>query len=74
MFLELWPEIWVFSSCDENMSEPLMLSVGSQESLSVVRGLSGSLLTWFRGLGAHLELRWETQCSSPALTEISGFL
>ena len=51
-----------------------MLSLGSQESFRVVRGLSGFLSSWCRGRGPPLELRWETQGSSPALTGISGFL
>ena len=51
-----------------------MLSLGSQESLHVVKGLSGFLSSWGRGLGPHLELRQETQGSSPALTGILGFL
>ena len=51
-----------------------MLSLGSQESVQVERGLSGFLSSWYRGLGPHLELRRETQGSSPALTGILGFL
>ena len=49
-----------------------MLSLGSQESVQVERGLSGFLSSWYRGLGPHLELRRETQGSFPALTGISG--
>ena len=74
VFLELWQEVWFPSSCHGDLREPLMLSLGSQESFRGVRGLSGFLLSWCRGLGPHLELRWETQGSSPALTGISGFL
>ena len=74
VFLELWPEVWVPSSFHWDLNEPLMLSLGSQESIRVVRGLSGFLLSWCRGLGPHLEFRRETQGSSPALTGISGFL
>ena len=74
VFLELRQEVWVTSSCDGDMREPLMLSLGSQISFRVVRGVWGFLLNWCRGLGPHLELRCETQGSSPALTWISGFL
>ena len=51
-----------------------MLSLGSQESFQVARGLLGFLSSWFRQLGPHVELRRETQGSSPALTGISGSL
>ena len=74
VFLELQQEVWVLSSCHGDLREHLMLSLGSQESFRGVRGLSGFLLSWCRGLGPHLELRWETQGSSPALTGISGSL
>ena len=74
VFLELRQEEWVPSSCHRDLREPLMLSLGSQESFGVVRGLSGFLLSWCRRLGPHVELRRETQGSSPALTGISGSL
>ena len=74
VFLELWQEVWVPSSCHGDLREPLMLSLGSQESFRVVRGLSGFLSSWCRQLGPHLKLRWETQGSSPALTGILGSL
>ena len=74
VFLELRSEVWVPSSCHRDLREPLMLSLGSQESFGVVRGLSGFLLSWCRRLGPHVELRRETQGSSPALTGISGSL
>ena len=60
MFLELRQEEWVPSSCHRDLREPLMLSLGSQESVRVVRGLSGFLSSWYRELGPHLELRRET--------------
>ena len=72
MFLELQQEVWIPSSCHGDLREPLMLSLGSQESFRIVRGLSGFLSSWCGQLGPHLELRWETQGSSPALTGISG--
>ena len=74
VFLELRQEVWVLSSCHGDLREPLMLSLGSQESFRVVRGLSGFLWSWCRRLGPHVELRRETQGSSPALTGISGSL
>ena len=37
-----------------------MLPQESQVSMQVARGLSGFLLSWFRGLGPHLTLRGET--------------
>ena len=60
VFLELRQEEWVPSSCHRDLREPLMLSLGSQESVRVVRGLSGFLSSWYRELGPHLELRRET--------------
>ena len=47
---------------------------GSQASFRVVRGTSVFLLSHFREIGPHLELRQETQGMSPVATEISGFL
>ena len=74
VFLELRQEVWVPSSCHGDLREPLMLSLRSQESFRVVRGLSGFLSSWCRRLGPHLQLRQETQGSSPALTAISASL
>ena len=71
---EFWQEVWVPSSFHGDLREPLMLSLGSQESFQVVRGLSGFLSSWCRQLGPHLEMRRETQGSSPVLTRISGSL
>ena len=50
-----------------------MLSLESQESVRAVRGFSGFLSSWCRGPGPHFKLRWETQCSSPALKGIRGY-
>ena len=69
-----WQDVWVPSRCDGDLREPLILSLASQESFRVVRGLSGFLSSWCRGLGPHLEWRWETQGSSPVLIWILGFL
>ena len=46
VFLELWQEVWVPSSCHGDLREPLMLSLGSQESFQVVRGLPAFLSSW----------------------------
>ena len=70
MFVELRPEVWVPSSGHRDLREPLMLALGSQESIRFMRGLSGFLWSWCRGQEPHLELRQEIQGSSPALTGI----
>ena len=74
MFLELQQEVWVPSSRNGDLMEPLMLSLETQESFRVVRGLLGVLSSWCRKIGPHIKLRWETQHSTPVLTWISGFL
>ena len=74
VFLELPQEVRVPSSCHRDLREPLMLSLRSQESFRVVRGLSGYLATWCSRQGPHLELRQEPQGSSSVLTWKSGFL
>ena len=56
------------STCSRDLREPLVLPQGSQASLRVARGNSGSLASHCRGIG------WETRGSSPIVTEISGFL
>ena len=58
------------SSYDEDLREPLMLPQGSPVSMRVARGLSGFLSTRCQVLGPHLELKPETQGSSPVLTWI----
>ena len=65
-------KLWVPSSCDSDLRELLMVSMGSQESFCVVRGLSGFLWGQCNGRGPHLQLRWKPQGSSPVLTWISG--
>ena len=66
--------IWGFlSSCDVDLTDPLVLPQESQVSVRVVRDLSGFLSSQCRGIGPHLELRLEPQGSSPVLTWISGF-
>ena len=74
VFLELWQEVWVPLSCHGDLREHLMWSLGSQECFQGVRCLKGFLLSWYRGLGPHLELRQEIQGSSQTLTGILGFL
>ena len=74
VFLQVPQEVWVPSSCDGELSESLILFLGSHESFGAVRGLSGFVSSCCRGLGPHLELRQETQGSSPVLTWILGFL
>ena len=67
--------IWGFrSSCDVDLTDPLVLPQESQVSVRVARDLSGFLSSQCRGIGPHLELRLEPQGSSPVLTWISGFL
>ena len=62
------------SSCHGDLREPLMLSLGSQESFQVVRGFSGFLLSWCRRLGPHLVLRGESPWVSRVETGNLGFL
>ena len=69
-----WQDVWVPSRCDGDLREPLILSLATEVSFRVVRGLSGFLLSWFRELGPYLQLKWEIQGSSLVLTWISGFL
>ena len=47
---------------------------GKSGILSCCEGLSGVLSSWCRGIGPHLELRRETQTSSPVLIWILRFL
>ena len=64
----------ILSRCDENLTEPLRLPHWSQASFRVARVISEFLLSRFREIGPHLNLRWETQGSSSVVTEISAFL
>ena len=43
MFLKLRQDVWIPSSCNGDLREPLILSLASQEYFRVVRGLSGFL-------------------------------
>ena len=49
-----------------------MLLQGNQAAFCVLRGASGFLSSPCRRIGLHLELRWETQVSSPFVKGISG--
>ena len=62
------------SSYDSDLRDPLVWPQESPVSMRVARGLSGFLSSRYRVLGAHLELRWKPQVSSPVLTWILGFL
>ena len=62
------------SSCDGDLTDPLVLPQESEVSIPVARGLSGFLSSWCKGIGPHLVLRMEPQGSSPVLTWISWFL
>ena len=62
------------SSWDGDFREPLMLPQGRQASIHIARGTLELLLSHCRRLGLHLELRQETQGSSPVDTAILGFL
>ena len=67
--------IWGFlSSCDVDLTDPLVLPQESQVSVRVARDLSGFLSSQCRGIRPHLKLRPEPQVSSSVLTWLSGFL
>ena len=60
--------------CDVVLWVPLMLFQGSQASFPVAGDTSGFLLSPCRGIGPHLEWRYEIQGSSSVATGISEFL
>ena len=62
------------SSCDRDLRDQLVLPQRSQVSFRVARGPSGFLTSRCPLIGLFLEFSRETQCSSPAVTGISGFL
>ena len=64
-------EVCIPSRSNGDLREPLMLSLGSQESFPVVRSLWGFLSSWCRQLGPHFELRCDTKGSFSALTGTS---
>ena len=76
---------WFFLSCCQKLGVPLKLHQGPQGT-SHVATVESDLLSSCKGapldssqvaageIGPHLELRRETQCSSPVGTGISGFL
>ena len=63
---------WVPSTCASDLRELLKVRLRNQEYCGVGRGLSGLHWVWRNGRGPHLELRQETQGSSPFLTPIAG--
>ena len=63
---------WVPSTCDSNLKEVRMVPMGSQEYFGVGRGLSGLHSVRCNGRESPLELRQETQVSSPVLTWALG--
>ena len=62
------------SSYDGDLRDTLVWPQESPVSMRVARGLSGFLSSRYRVLGAHLELRWKPQVSSPVLTWSSAIL
>ena len=73
-FLSCGRKPWVPSTCDGELRELFMVSIGNQKYFGVGRGLSG--LHWGRCNERRplLELRQEPQGSSPVLTFVSGCL
>ena len=60
------------SSYDGNLRDPLVWPQENPVSMLVVRGFSAIVSRWCRVLGPHLELRPQSQGSSPLLTWILG--
>ena len=61
------------SSCDGDFRDPFVLPQVSWVSSCAARGLLGFLLSPCRRIGPCLQFSWETQCSSLAVTGMSGF-
>ena len=72
VFLGLRQETLAPSTCASDLRELLKVRLRNQEYCGVGRGLSGLHWVWRNGRGPHLELRQETQGSSPFLTPIAG--
>ena len=62
------------SSCDGDLMDRLVLPQRSQVPFRVLRGPSGFLSSHCPRIGLCLDFSRETQCSSPVVTGISGFL
>ena len=75
---------WFFSMCSRKLGFPLELRLGPQGNSVVASGMSALLsgceghlgipLDSLQEIEPHIELRRETQSSSPVATGISGFL
>ena len=73
-FLSFGRKPWVPSTCDGELRELFMVSMGNQKYFGVGRGLSGLHWGWCNERRPLLELRQEPQGSSPVLTWVSGCL
>ena len=74
VFLSCGSKPWVPSTWVGDLKELLRVPMRSQGYCEVGRGLSGLHWVWCNGRGPHLELRRESQGSSPFLTSITGSL
>ena len=74
VFLSCGSKPWVPSACDGDLRDFLRVPMRTQGCCGVGMGLSGLHWVWCNGRGPHLELRRESQGSSPFLTSIAGSL
>ena len=74
VFLSCGSKPWVPSTWVGDLKELLRVPMRSQGYCEVGRGLSGLHWVWCNGRGPRLELRRESQGSSPFLTSIAGSL
>ena len=74
VFLSCGSKPWVPLTWADDLKELLRVPMRSQEYCGDGRGLSGLHWVWGNGRGPHLELRRESQGSSPFLTSIAGSL
>ena len=65
---------WFPTTCASDLRELLRVPLRSQAYYEVGRGVSGLHWVWSNEKGPHLELRQESQGSSPFLTLIAGSL
>ena len=73
-FLSCTRKPWVPSTCAGDLSELLRVPLRSQEYCRFGRAFLGRPWVWWNGRGPHLELRQETQGSSPFLTPFAESL